>query len=346
MRRTKVDNPPNPWATSHVEWLEEPPETETVVYEERARSILSANESPDVPFTYSLNPYRGCHHACAYCYARVSHQYWDFGAGTDFERKLVAKVNAPELLRKRLNRPDWQGATIAFSGNTDCYQPLEATYELTRRCLEVCLAFRNPVGAITKGALIQRDLDLWGELAERARATVHVSVPFADPRTSRAIEPTASSPARRFETIAALARAGVTTGVAVAPVIPGLNDDQIGEILRRASQAGAEKAFMMLVRLPGEVAEVFEARLRCAFPERADKVLNAIRRMRGGATHDGRFHHRMRGDDERWRSVESLFRVQAQRFGLLAASGRMHEPEPPTTFRRPGEQLTLLAEPE
>ena len=153
-----VDNPPNPWSSTHVEWLEEPPNAALTVYEEEARTVLSRNDSPDIPFTWSLNPYRGCLHACAYCYARPSHQYLGFGAGTDFDRKIVVKKNAPEVLRRELDRPAWQGDVIMFSGNTDCYQPLEASYELTRRCLEVCLEYQNPVGLVTKSALIRRDV--------------------------------------------------------------------------------------------------------------------------------------------------------------------------------------------
>src|SRR4051812_38595062 len=196
-----VANPPNPWASTHVEWLEEPPAATLQIFEEEARSVLSENESPDIPFRFSLNPYRGCLHACAYCYARPSHQYWGFGAGTDFDRKIVVKKNAPEVLRRELLRPSWTGGTLVFSGNTDCYQPVEASYELTRRCLEVCLEFQNPVGIITKSLLIRRDVELLGELARRARAHVTVSIAFADDETSRKIEPYAGRPSKRFEVI-------------------------------------------------------------------------------------------------------------------------------------------------
>src|SRR4051812_35386883 len=187
-----VANPPNPWSSTHVEWLEEPPPAALSIFEEEARSVLSENDSPDIGFRYSVNPYRGCLHACAYCYARPSHQYLGFGAGTDFDRKIVVKKNAPEVLRRELMRPSWTGERIMFSGNTDCYQPLEASYGLTRGCLEVCLDFQNPVSLITKSVLVRRDLDLLVELARRASVSFHMSICFADDEAARKMEPYAS----------------------------------------------------------------------------------------------------------------------------------------------------------
>src|SRR5215470_1505126 len=184
-----IHNPQSPYRAEEIDWEGEPPPAELEVFEEVASSIVARNDSPDVGFDFSVNPYRGCYHGCAYCYARPTHQYLDLGAGTDFDRKIVAKVNAPELLRRELKKPTWQGDTLVFSGVTDCYQPLEAVYGLTRRCLETCLEFRNPVGIVTKGALVRRDLDLLGALAREADATVYVSIPFADAETARAIEP-------------------------------------------------------------------------------------------------------------------------------------------------------------
>ena len=291
-----VDNPPNPWHSREVELLEPAPPAALEVFEEEARSIVARNDSPDVPFTYSVNPYRGCFHGCAYCYARPGHQYLDWGAGTDFERRIVVKVNAPERLRAAFLKPSWRGEAVAFSGVTDCYQPLEASYHLTRRCLEVCLEFKNPVGVITKGALIQRDAELLGRLAREARAKVFVSIPFADDATGRAIEPYASSVSRRFETVRVLADAGVPVGVAIAPVIPGLNDSHIPEILERARDVGATRAFRILLRLPAEVRPVFEARLREAFPLRAEKVFNGLREMKGGSLNRTAFGARMVGE--------------------------------------------------
>lgn len=332
-----VDNPPNPWQSSHVDWLGEPPDQPLVVHEEDAKSILSENDSPDLPFRWSLNPYRGCFHGCAYCYARPSHQYLGFGAGTDWERRLVVKRNAPELLRAQLNRASWQGELIAFSGVTDCYQPLEASYRLTRRCLEVCREFRQPVGIITKGALVERDVDVLADLARHGAATVFVSVPFADAADSRAIEPFVALPERRFAAMKALADAGVTVGVSVSPLIPGLNDHQVPEILERAHAAGAKHAFHVLLRLPAEVEGVFVARLRAAFPLRAEKVLSMLRSMHGGELKDARFHHRMRGEGPRYQLIAQLFRTVAKKLGLSPP------PSPgPTSFRRPFAQGSLF----
>lgn len=333
-----VDNPPNPWQTSRVEWLGEPPPAPLIVYEEDAGSVVSENDSPDIPFRWSLNPYRGCFHGCAYCYARPTHQYLGFGAGTDFERRIVVKRNAPELLRRRLLRADWLGEPIAFSGVTDCYQPLEASYELTRRCLEVCREFRQPVQIITKGALVERDVDLLADLARHGAATVFVSVPFADAADSRAVEPFVAAPERRFAALRALAAAGVPTGVSVSPLIPGLNDHQVPAILEQAKAAGARHAFHLLLRLPAEVGPVFEARLRAAFPLRADKVLSILRAMRGGRDNDPSFFTRMRGEGARYAVIEALFRTVAKRLGLTP----LRELGVGTSFRRPFTQQGLF----
>jgi DNA repair photolyase len=336
-----VDNPPNPWSSTHVEWLEEPPSATLSVYEEEARSVLSRNDSPDIPFTWSLNPYRGCLHACAYCYARPSHQYLGFGAGTDFDRKIVVKTNAPEVLRRELDRPAWQGEVIMFSGNTDCYQPLEASYELTRRCLEVCLDYQNPVALVTKSALIRRDVELLAALARRARASVMISVAFARDETARRMEPYASRPSHRFEVLARLADAGVRTGVLIAPVIPGLNETDIPELLERARDAGARRAGMTMLRLPAEVLPVFDGRLEEAFPERARKVRLAIAEMRGGKMNESAFGARMEGKGPRWAAIERLFALHVRRLGLH--DGEVPAlPEGPSTFRRPTAQQSLF----
>jgi DNA repair photolyase len=268
------------------------------------------------------------------CYARPTHQYLGWGAGTDFDRKIVAKVNAPELLRRELKRPSWRGDTIVFSGVTDCYQPLEAVYGLTRRCLETCLEFRNPVGIVTKGALVRRDADLLAALAREADATVYCSIPFADAETARAIEPNVATPDQRLETLAALSAAGVPTGVAVAPVIPGLNDSAIPKILARARAAGATKAFLTLLRLPAETRPVFEERLADAFPARAAKIFSNLEQTRGGRRNESRFGDRMEGVGPRWEAIETLFEVECRRLGFMTAE---HEkPRHTSTFRRPG----------
>ena len=313
-----VSNPPNPWASTAVEWLEPPPPARLEVFEETAKSILSKNDSPDVPFTFSANPYRGCQHACAYCYARPGHQHLDFGAGTDFERKLVVKTNAPELFAKELLRPSVRGESIALSGVTDCYQPLEASYELTRRMLKVALQRGVGIGIITKSALVRRDVDLLARLQRGPGAAVYLSIPFADASMARAIEPGAPSPSKRFEALAALSAAGVPVGVAIAPLIPGLNDSQVVEVLERAYEAGARRAFLIPLRLPNEVAPVFQERLREAYPERADKVVRAVQELRGGRLNDPRFGTRMGGLGPRFAAVQGLFDLTRRRLGYDA----------------------------
>lgn len=342
-----VSNPPNPWASSHVEWLEEPPPATLEVFEEEARSILAENDSPDLSFRYSLNPYRGCFHACAYCYARPSHQYLGFGAGTDFDRKIVVKRNAPELLRARFAQRSWQGALIAFSGDTDCYQPLEVSYQLTRRCLEVCADHGNPVGVITKSSVIRRDVDLHARLAATTASSVTLSIPFARDDTARLIEPFAAPPSRRFESLRLLSDAGVRTGIAIAPVIPGLNDADIPELLERAHEAGARHAFMVLLRLPAEVLPVFRERVAEALPpERVRRIEHAIQELRGGRMNDPRFGSRFRGSGARWQAIEAMFALHVRRLGFLPEHGMSDSagwgPDPTATFKRPTAQLGLF----
>ncbi|EYF08448.1 PA0069 family radical SAM protein [Chondromyces apiculatus] len=335
-----VSNPPNPWSSTHVTYLEEPPPAATLqVFEEEARSLISENDSPDLPFRYSVNPYRGCLHACAYCYARPSHQYLGWGAGTDFDRKIVVKTNAAAVLRRELARPSWGGDTLVLSGSVDCYQPLEASYRITRGLLEVCLEHRNPVGIITKGALVRRDVDVLAELARKARAKVVLSVTFADDEMARKIEPYASRPSLRFEAMRALSEAGVSTGISISPVIPGLNDPDIPELLGRAREAGATSAFMQALRLPREVLPVFDERLEAALPGQAEKVRRAIREMRGGKMNESAFGARMTGEGRRWEAIQQLFTIHCRKLGL--DESRMAEEEK-TTFVRRGQQALPL----
>lgn len=336
-----VSNPPNPWHGTHVEWIDAPPVAQLEIFEETAKTILSKNESPDLPFRYSLNPYRGCYHGCAYCYARPSHQYWDFGAGTDFERKIVVKANAPDALRKALMARSWQGEVIVFSGNTDCYQPIEASYRLTRQCLEVCREFRNPVAMITKGALVRRDLDVLVDLRRDARVSVNMSLAFTDEAMARKIEPYAPRPHTRLEALRALSDAGIDVGIGLAPVIPGLNDSQIPDILKQAADAGATRAFMVLLRLPSEVKDVFFGRLAEEYPDRVQKVIHGMEAMNEGKLYRSEFGQRGRGEGPRWQAIEWLFRTTCKKLGLNTREEG--EDEEPTTFRRPGgEQLTLF----
>lgn len=316
----RVDNPTNPFLTSECVWLEEPPIARTVVYEEEAKSILSTNDSPDLPFRWSLNPYRGCQHACAYCYARPTHEYLDFGAGTDFETRIVVKVNAPALLERAFAKKSWQFEEIAFSGVTDCYQPQEAVYRLTRRCLELCARYRNPVGIVTKSFLVVRDCDVLAELARDQCATVYMSIAFADERVARAVDEGAPSLARRWEAVTRLREAGVPVSVMIAPVIPGLNDRDIPEILRQAAEAGAHGAGITALRLPGNVKSIFLDRLRARLPDHADRVEARIRDIRSGALNETAFGARMRGEGVYWDAIKRMFDVTAEKYGLRHSS--------------------------
>lgn len=335
-----VENPPNPWLTHSVEWLGEPPETKLEVFEERdTRTIISHNDSPDVSFDYSLNCYRGCIHGCTYCFSRPTHEYLGYGAGTDFDRKIVVKVNAPELLRKELMKPSWKGDEIVFSFTSDPYIPLEAHYKLTRRCLEICAEFRNPVGIITKSALIRRDIDVLQQLTREARLGVFFTIPFTDRESARAVEPYAPLPDARFHAMSDLAAAGIKVGIGIAPVIPGLTAD-IPELLKRAKDAGATHAFINMLRLPGSVAPYFQERLHAKLPTKAKRILNRIKEAREGKMNSSVFGERMRGKGEYWEATERLFRIHCERLGFNKKMARATESD--STFRRPSSQQTLF----
>ncbi|HEX5647698.1 MAG TPA: PA0069 family radical SAM protein [Nitrospira sp.] len=333
-----VSNPPNPFESQYRELLEPARMATLMVYEDETREILSRNDSPDLPFRWSVNPYRGCFHACAYCYARPSHEYWGFGAGTDFDSKIIVKDDAPRLLRHAFERPSWSGELIVFSGNTDCYQPLEATYGLTRACLSVCAEYRNPIGVITKGALVLRDLDILTKLNEEAWVRVYVSIPFASDDVARKVEPHAPSITKRFQTIQALADAGIATGISIAPVIPGLNEGDLPELLDRAHCAGARTAIYSVLRLSGSVESVFLDRMREAFPERIGKIVNRLREVRGGVLTETRFFKRQTGQGPYGEIVEQLFTLAKRRTGFPEEDIR----SVPQTFRRPWSEQTSL----
>ena len=282
-----VTNPPNRFESTQRETLEPSSRVEIQLFEDDTNQILSRNDSPDLPFRWSVNPYRGCFHACAYCYARPSHEYWGFGAGTDFESKIVLKRRAADLLKQAFEKRSWDGELIVFSGNTDCYQPLESTLGLTRACLEICAAYRNPVGIITKGALPVRDIEVFKQLQEQAWIRVYFSIAFADDETARLVEPQAPTVSKRFETMRILSEAGIPTGISVAPIIPGLNEEAIPELLARAKSAGATSATCSLLRLPGHVETVFLDRMREAFPDRISKIIHRLQEVRGGQLSEG-----------------------------------------------------------
>lgn len=338
-----VSNPPNPFVSEHRHLLEPAPHVQLQVFDDFTRTILSSNESPDLPFRWSLNPYRGCSHACAYCYARPTHEYWGFGAGTDFDSKIVVKRQAPALLRRTFLKPSWRGELIVFSGNTDCYQPLEAVYGLTRACLEVCAEFRNPVGLITKAALITRDIDVLTRLHDEAWVQVYFSIPFADNDTARKVEAQAPSSTKRFEAMRRLSEAGIPTAISIAPVIPGLNEDDIPELLARARQAGASSATFILLRLSGSVEPVFLERMAAAFPDRIKKIANRMKEVRGGTLSEGQFFKRHTGTGVYWNLIERLFEVGYRKAGFQDDAVR----PVPRSFRRPGPtQTTLFADKE
>lgn len=334
-----VENPPNPWLMERIEWLGELPHTELQVYEEQARSILSKNDSSDLAFRYSINPYRGCYHACAYCYARQYHEYLGWGAGTDFDRKIVVKTNAAALLRKAFLKRSWVKETLVFSGATDCYQPLEAAYQITRQCLEVCVEFKNPVGIITKSPLVQRDVDLLAKLAADAEVRVFMSIAFLDDELAKKVEPSASRITQRFDAMAALSRAGVPTGLALAPVIPGLNDVDVPKLLEHAHKAGADTAFMTLLRLPGPVEEVFQTRMSEVVPLRTRKIQHQTQAARARQKDSTAFGSRMMGQGPRWDVIQCLFQTTARRLGINTQRSRvLQEDKPPV--RTP--QLSLF----
>jgi DNA repair photolyase len=339
-------NPTNRFHATAVTYEdgEGPPPATIKLIEDHSRSILASNDSPDVGFNFSVNPYRGCLHACSYCFARPSHEYLDMGAGTDFDTKIVVKPHAAQLLRDAFDKPSWHGDLVMFSGVTDCYQAVESQLHLTRQCLEVCLEYRNPVGIITKSALIERDLDLIVELHQAAGVHLSMSIAWVDPELARAIEPWAPAPERRFKVLEKFAKAGVPCGVMCAPVMPGLNDDQMVRVLERAKDAGAQTAGWVLLRLPGAVATVFEERVRAALPLAADKIMHRIRETRGGEKlYDPRWHTRGRGEGVYAQTLATMFETTVKRLGLNARDDRYMTSAPPSRFQRPEKPKAQLS---
>ncbi len=292
------------------------PATPTVFLKDATRSIISENDSPDVGFRYSINPYRGCEHGCIYCYARPTHEYLGLSAGLEFESRIFVKTRAPALLRQELMRKRWQGHPLAFSGVTDCYQPVERTLKLTRQCIEVLAEFSNPLSIVTKSHLVTRDIDLLAPMAQRGLALVLVSVTTLDPGLARRMEPRAAAPQRRLEAIARLAAAGIPVGVMAAPVVPGLTDHELPDILSAARTAGARWAGYVPLRLPFGVKDLFEQWVHEHFPERAGKILSRIRSIRSGKLNESDFHARMRGKGIFADQLKALFDLARRRAGL------------------------------
>lgn len=319
---------------------EVPDSIATEVRFEQVKSIISTNQSPDVPFDRSINPYRGCEHGCVYCFARPTHAYWDLSPGLDFETRLIAKPNAAVRLRETLDRPRYLAAPLALGVNTDAYQPIEKQLRITREILEVLWEYRHPVTLITKSSLILRDLDILASMAELGLCSVRVSLTTLDNRLKATLEPRTAGPAGRLRIIRSLRDAGVPCGIIVAPVIPFVNDAELEAILEAAHGAGAERASWVLLRLPHEVAPLFEDWLRLHMPDRASRVMNRMRDLRGGAIYDSKWGKRMRGEGPYARLLAQRFTKRCTKLGLNQGG---EEPLRSDLFRRPGErQLGLF----
>ncbi len=333
-------NPLNRFERLEVEY--EAPRTEgpkTQFLRDNARSVIATNQSPDLPFDASINPYRGCEHGCTYCYARPTHEFLGFSAGLDFESRILVKEDAPTLLRRELEAKSWQPKVLAMSGVTDAYQPVERRLELARGCLEVLAEMRNPVLVITKNALVTRDADLLAQLSRHRAAAVFLSASTLDSDFSRRLEPRTSHPRERFKAIRKLVDAGVPTGVLVAPIVPGFSDHEVPQVLEAAADAGATFARYTLLRLPGVVAELFETWLDEHFPDRKAKVLNRVRSLRGGRLNDPRFGYRFHAQGPFAEQVRGLFKMTCSRLGLAVGPPALST----AAFRRPGgDQLSLF----
>jgi DNA repair photolyase len=315
----------------------ERPRRETQFFRDGTKTIITHNNSPDVGFETSLNPYRGCEHGCIYCYARPTHEYLGFSAGLDFESKIMVKTNAPELLRAELERPGWKPQVLVMSGVTDPYQPIEKKLRITRGCLEVLTKFRSPVAIITKNRLVTRDADILRELANYNAVAVNISVTSLDPKLQRVLEPRTSSPEARLDTISQLRAAGIPVGVMVAPVIPGLTEHEVPKIVEACARAGAQFAGYTIVRLPWAVAPLFEHWLEEHFPDRKEKVLGRIRDLRGDRLNNSQWHTRMTGEGIFAEQIASLFEVGCRRAGIGERPKLSI-----TAFRRTREQLALF----
>jgi DNA repair photolyase len=341
--RGAAGNPPNRFEQIRFERDEdwdpaEDASPKTQFLRDLSQTIITYNDSPDIPFNASINAYRGCEHGCSYCYARPYHEYLGFSAGLDFESKIMVKENAPELLRRELSSTKWRPQELAMSGVTDCYQPIERKLQLTRRCLAVLAEFRNPVTIITKNFLVTRDLDLLRELAAHNAVQVNLSINSLDSDLARKLEPRASAPRQRLAAVTALAQAGVPVGVLVAPVIPALNDHEIPSVVAAAKAAGAGWAGTEILRLPLTVAPVFQEWLERTVPGRKEKILGRIRAIRGGKLNDPRFGSRMHGEGIFADQISQMFHVACRRVGLAEGGPDLST----TAFRRPtGRQLAL-----
>ena len=320
-------NPPNRFDKLYIdeyddssefqdEWEENDRKIDTIFYKDDSRTVIAKNESPDIGFDYSFNPYRGCEHGCVYCYARPTHEYLGFSSGVDFESKIMVKQNAEKLLRKEFEKKSYEPKFIEFSGDTDCYQPIERKLRITRNTLKVCLEYRNPVSIITKNSLVLRDLDILREMAELKIVTVTLSITTLHKDLTSKMEPRTAIPERRLTTIKELANNRIPVGVNVAPIIPGLNDEEIPKILKQSAAHGAAYAGYTLLRLPYSIKELFINWLDQEFPDRKEKILNKIREMRGGKLNESGFGKRFKGEGEQVDAIKNLFRLSCKKYGL------------------------------
>jgi len=316
-----------------------PPPLRTTVTEETCRTIIARNDSPDVPFSASINPYRGCEHGCIYCYARPTHSYYGLSAGLDFESRLFVKPDAVKALRRELTRPGYKCEVIALGTNTDCYQPLERERRITRGILELLSGCDHPVGIVTKSHLVTRDIDLLAPMAEKKLAQVLISITTLDRRLARSMEPRAATPARRLDAIREISAAGIPVGVLTSPIIPGLNDSELESILRAAREAGATSASYLLVRLPHDVKNLFREWLSESFPDRASKVMSLIHDVRNGKDNDPRFGSRMRGSGPYAELIGKRFKLATEKLGLNVRRISADR----TLFRAPGRDDAQLA---
>lgn len=330
----------NHYVEEHMECIDEllVENTATEYIEEFPKKIVNKVNSPDIGLAYSLNPYQGCEHGCVYCYARNSHQYWGYSAGLDFERKIIVKKNAAKLLEKHFQNVKWQAETITISGNTDCYQPIEKDLKLTRQILEICLKYKQAISIITKNQLILRDMDILKELNKDDLIRVSLSITSLNEDLRRKLEPRTASSANRLKVVRNLSENNIPVNVMLAPVIPGLNSDEIPEILKKTADAGASSAAYTIVRLNGSISEIFENWIRQSYPERADKVLNLVRSCHAGNLNDSRFGQRMKGDGKIADSIAQLFKLSMKKYYGKRKLKALNN----TLFSVPGKQMKLF----
>ncbi len=330
----------NALVKAHTEGIDdwEEPNAKTSFIIGQSKTVVNKVDSPDVRMGYSLNPYQGCEHGCIYCYARNSHEYWGFSAGLDFERKIIVKKDAPELFKKFLERKNWDAYPISLSGNTDCYQPAERKFRLTRQLLEIALAYKQPIAMITKNALILRDLDILQEMAQLKLAMVYVSITSLDEKLRQKLEPRTTTAKQRLKIIEELSKVNLPTGVMAAPMIPGLNDHELPAILKASAHNGAKVAGYTVVRLNGAIHQLFEDWLRKNFPDRFDKVWHMIQSCHNGNVNDSRFGTRMRGEGNFAEMIRSNFKLHCKRNGLNTTEIELDR----SLFKVPKAQLRLF----